>query len=44
MLFKKMVLVLGILLTGSLQADGHLSDEAAMLKKAESFIDAFYSF
>ena len=44
MSFKKVVVILGILLAGSLQADGHLPDEAAMLKKAESFIDAFYSF
>ena len=41
---KKVVVILGILLAGSLQANGHLPDEAAMLKKAESFIDAFYSF
>ena len=41
---RKVVVILGILLAGSLQADGHLPDEAAMLKKAESFIDAFYSF
>ena len=44
MLFRKMVVVLGILLAGSLQADGHMPDEAALLKKAEAFIDAFYSF
>ena len=44
MSFKKVVVILGILLAGSLQANGHLPDEAAMLKKAESFIDAFYSF
>ena len=31
--FKKVVVILGILLAGSLQADGHLPDEAAMLKK-----------
>jgi hypothetical protein len=44
MLSKRVALVLGILLAGSVQADRDKPDEAALLKKAEAFIDAFYSF
>ena len=44
MFFKKIMVVLGILLANNLQADGHLPAESTMLKKAEAFIDAFYSF
>ena len=44
MFFKKIMVILGILLANNLQADGHLPAENAMLKKAEAFIDAFYSF
>ena len=40
MFFKKIMVVLGILLANNLQADGHLPAESAMLKKAEAFIDA----
>ena len=44
MFFKKAMVVLGVLLSNNLRADGHLPAEGAMLKKAEAFIDAFYSF
>ena len=44
MFFKKMMVVLGILLANNSQADGHLLAEGVMLNKAEAFIDAFYSF
>ena len=44
MFFKKIMVVLGVLLANNVQADGHLPAESAMLKKAEAFIDAFYSF
>ena len=40
---KKVVVILGILLAGSLQATG-ICQMRLLFEKAESFIDAFYSF
>ena len=37
MLLKRLAVVLGILLAGSVQADRDKPDKAALLKKAEAF-------